>query len=1151
MQKLGHQILYSASDIVNFLECGHLTSLDLRHLETPLPLAQEDEPLALVQAKGLEHERAYLEKLRVQGLRIVDVSEAGDSLEARLRRTEAAMREGAEAIYQAAFRHGSYVGHADFLLRVARPSALGGHGYEAADTKLARSPRAKFVVQLAFYSWLLGLAQGAEPRHMSVVLGNGVEQRFAVSDYAHYFRRVLAGFEAFVGAKGAQTYPEPCEKCAQCRWSALCDEQWQADDHLSQVANITGQQIRKLQAGGIGTLAQLGRLAPGAAVPLLEGTTLQRLRAQAALQLRAREEGGRYYELIPRGPEPGLRGFERMPRPDEGDMFFDMEGDPLEDGGLEYLFGVYVRDGGREAFHPFWAHNRREEKAAFERFMDFVVERLRRYPDAHIYHYAPYEETAIKRLMSVHGTREAEVDSLLRMHKLVDLYQVVREALRVSEPSYSIKSIEHFYRPRREGGVTNAGASIVFYERWRAERDERLLQAIEDYNRDDVVSTWQLREWLRQIRPQDLAWANDRGQQDIEAARFEAGAKTEAEARLDRYREPLLDGLPDEEPAWTADQAHRALVFQLLDFHRREQKPEWWAYFARAEASDAELVEDSECLGGLVRDHDAPLLKEGRSLRYTYRYPPQETKLRTGASCREIRGGQKLNKLEIDPRACTLSFTWAKPEPPPPRLAAGPDQPINNKVLADAVFRYADALLEAGARAPTRFRAVDALLRREAPRLHGVEPGRPLIDPGRPLLEQAVTLVAALDESALFVQGPPGAGKTYIGSRLLVHLLRQGKRVAVTSNSHHAINNLLAGVEKAAREQGFVFAGAKKSGAPGDDTCLGGDCIEDVFDNKKIDPARHQLVAGTAWLFSRPEMEGRFDYLFVDEAGQVSLANLVAVGLCARNIILLGDQMQLGQPTQGCHPGRSGESTLEYLLDGEATIAPDRGIFLDTSYRMHPAICGFVSSAIYDGRLRAAEATRSQRLALSAGADPALRESGIVYVPVPHEGNAQSSPEEARRVAALYASLRAQHYDDGEGRAVRLGADDVLVVAPYNVQVNALKAALPPDARVGTVDKFQGQEAQVVIISMATSSGATMPRDMEFLFSRNRLNVAISRAKSLAVLVASPALLSVRCRTPEQMALVNTLCWVAELGETGGAGGARGPHKTPSGANGR
>ncbi len=1134
MQKSGDRLLFSASDLVGFLECEHLTTLDLLNLESPLPAAQEDEQLELIQQKGLDHERAYLERLRGDGRRIVDVSDAGDGLAARLVRTREAMADGADVIYQAAFQHGRYLGHADFLLKTARPSRLGDYSYEASDTKLARSARAKFAIQLSFYSWLLGLEQDAAPVQMHVVLGSGREVAMRVADYAHYFRQVMRRFESHVEQREqASTYPDPCEKCAQCRWDPLCKARRAADDHLSLVANITRQQIRKLNGQGIRTLAQLGTLAPDAAVARMEPAILHRLRSQAALQLRARTGGGRHWDLIDKDPDDAaLRGFERMPQPDAGDMFFDMEGDPLEEGGLEYLFGLYVIDDGQERFVPFWAHNRGEEKLAFEAFIDFVVARLHRHPDAHVYHYAPYEATAIKKLMSVHATREAEVDNLLRMNKLVDLYQVVREGVRVSEPGYSIKNIEHFYLPQREGGVTNAGASIVYYERWKRTGEAQLLQDIADYNRDDVLSTYKLREWLCALRPAGVPWANRRdSQQQIDAARFQVGEKTPAELRLEPYRAALVGSLPANELDWSERDRYRALVYQLLDFHRREQKPEWWAMFARMEATDAELVEDNECLGGLVRDDTVAPEPVAQSLRYTYRFPAQQTKLRTGSSCANVRGGPGISRLTVDPAAGVATFTMTRKETPPPRLSLGPGRPVSIDELANAMFRYGDALLASAGGHGTPFRAVDALLRHEPPRIAGMAPGHPLADPAANLLDQVVDIVARMDETTLFLQGPPGAGKTYTGSRVLVHLLRQGKRIAVTSNSHHAINNLLAGLEGAAREAGLSFTGAKKSGQAGDDSCFNGEFIEDVFGNDKIDLARHQLVAGTAWLFSRADFQQKFDYLFVDEAGQVSLANLVALGQCARNIVLLGDQMQLGQPTKGTHPGRSGESTLEYLLNGHATIAADRGIFLDTSYRMHPAICGFISDAIYDGRLRAAPAAAGQGLVLGADAAGALGASGIRYVPVAHEGNAQSSDEEAREVAALYASLMRQRYRDRQGRAVPITSDDVLVVAPYNVQVNTLRQVLPAGARVGTVDKFQGQEAQVVIISMATSSGETMPRDMEFLFSRNRLNVAVSRAKALAILVASPALLSVRCQTPEQMALVNTLCWVAEAGQ--------------------
>ena len=351
----------------------------------------------------------------------------------------------------------------------------------------------------------------------------------------------------------------------------------------------------------------------------------------------------------------------------------------------------------------------------------------------------------------------------------------------------------------------------------------------------------------------------------------------------------------------------------------------------------------------------------------------------------------------------------------------------------------------------------------------------------------------------------------------------------MTSNSHKAIINLLQAVEKEARASNFSFTGAKKSSSDPSDQ-IRGSLIKDFTDTTKFNNSGAQLIAGTAWAMAHASLDQALDYLFVDEAGQMSLGNLVPAATCAKNIVLLGDQMQLSQPTKGVHPGESGLSVLDFLLKDQATIAPDKGIFLGTTWRMHPKVCQFISDAVYDGRLFPQSRNAQRQLVLSPGAHPALLAAGIRFVPVSHEACTQHSTEEVRVVKALFESLLNQSYTDENGAVHPMTAKNILVVSPYNMQVNKLTLSLPVDARVGTVDKFQGQEAEVVIVSMATSSGDDLPRDIEFLFSKNRLNVAISRAKSVAILVASPALMDVNCKTAEQMALVNTLCWLASVG---------------------
>ena len=852
------------------------------------------------------------------------------------------------------------------------------------------------------------------------------------------------------------------------------------------------------------------------------------------VQDRARHTGQREVLMLPPDSE-ARRGFHRLPQPDARDMFFDMEGDPLEDGGLEYLFGVWFRDGGSWTFLPFWAHSRADERTAFEAFIDFVTQRREQFSGAHVYHYASYEETALKRLASWHATREVEVDNLLRQGALVDLYKVVREAIRTSEPSYSIKYVERFYRPARAGDVQNAGASIVFYERWRETQDAQLLQDIAVYNRDDVESTQQLHDWLLKLRPAGMPWRVGLGIATTEGATGEVPALTkaqEAKQRLVPYRQRLVDALPADRAEWLTQHHAAELSYQLLDFHRRADKPAWWALFDRMDREEGELIEDQECLAGLQQDPASPPRPDKRSTVYTYMVPEQETKLATGDDCTRTDTGEGVGKIDFDEasRQVTIRIGPSK-QPLPACVSLGPGRPINSKALVDALFRFADSVLAGN----DSHLALKRLLRRESPRLDGWSLGQSVVAPGQDIVQGSLAAAIAMNGTCLYVQGPPGSGKTYTGSRMIAGLLGAEQRVGIMSNSHKAINNLLKGVMQVATERGLVVSAVKKATRDRPGTAYDEDPrgVVNVYQNVEVWASGAQLVADRAWLFADPAAEQALDVLFVDEAGQVALANLVAAGTSARNIVLLGDQMQLSQPVRGVHPGRSGDSALDWLLDGAATIAPDRGIFLATSHRMHPRVCRFISDAVYDGRLEAEEGNERRTLVLCAGAHPLLRPAGIVHAAIEHEGCSQSSEPEAALVAEIYASALRQRRTDKAGVEHPMTADNILVVAPYNVQVNLLKRMLPPDARVGTVDKFQGQEAELVIVSMTTSSEQDLPRHLEFLYSKNRLNVAVSRAKCLAIVIANPALKAIKCHTPEQMALVNTFCWVAESGRAG------------------
>lgn len=1125
MQKSNAGTLFSASDLVNFAACSHLTHLDLINLETPLEKAADSEEAVLIQEKGFAHEAAYLELLQKLHGEVVNLQKPDASDRDAYRDTVEALKGGAKVVFQATFLSAPWVGHADFLVRVESPSRLGDFSYEIEDTKLARTTSAKFILQLCLYSEMLAEIQGVMPKHIHVVLGDGRKETFVLANYLRYYRQIRKRFLVWVTQQERASYPERRDRCDLCRWRDLCTGRWEADDHLNRVAGISRVQIPRLNAAGILTMHDLAKVPVDTVVPRIQPDTKNRLAQQARLQIQTLETGKPIFELLP--GRPG-KGFARMPPPASGDVYFDMEGNPLEDGGLEYLFGLYFFDAGKAVFKPFWAHSRSEEKKAFEEFIDFVGARLKKFPDAHIYHYAPYEPTALKRLMSYHGTREQEVDDLLREHKLVDLYAVVREGIRVGEPSYSIKFIEHFYSEAREGDVKNAGASIVFYEKWKATGDNALLKAIEDYNRDDVVSTFELREWLRSIQPAIEAGTGS-GEVPTKPEKVKSAASLRAEAQVAAYRARLVDNLPVDRLTWIDEHRVSEILFQMLEFQRRADKPVWWALFARQDALEDDLMEDVEVVACL--EVERPSTLNGSGTRHFFTYPEQEFKLRTGSSSCVVSNLKDVEEVVIDEDKRRISFVWKQSEPlPVDGLAITTGKPIPTYGIQAAYRRFVDSYL-AGNR---KYQAGLEFLRRAMPKVSGHHYGTPLVRTGESLLEATTRVVAGLANSYLFVQGPPGAGKTYTGSHVIVELMRRGKTVAVASNSHKAINNLLEEVEKVAKESKFEFHGVKKSS--GAETRLNGHFIVDNDSSTAIAERvkEYSLVAGTAFLLSATGFEQKFDYLFIDEAGQVSVANLMAMSTCASNLVLLGDQMQLGQPIQGVHPGESGLSALDYLLLGESTIAPNAGVFLADTWRMHPDVCQFISDAVYDSRLVAVPENANQRLVLTSGAHPALRSTGVVFHEVGHDACSQRSEVEADLIAEVFKSLLQQSFVNKAGVEAPMGIANILIVAPFNQQVNLLKRKLPTGARVGTVDKFQGQEAEVVLVSMTTSSGEYLPRDIEFLYNKNRLNVAVSRAKCLAVVVANPRLLDVDCKTPEQMALVNTLCWIRDFSGTKG-----------------
>jgi predicted RecB family nuclease len=1103
--------LFYATDLVNFLGCSHSTVLDIRSSAGELERDEASEGDKLIRRKGLEHERAYLQRLKNEGKSVVEIP-TNASNEERVRRTEEALKAGPDVIYQAALAEGDWAGFADFLVRTEQPSRLGSYSYEVIDTKLAKNAEVKHLIQLEIYSDLLGKRQDRIPDKTSLFLGSNEQEDFRVRDFDAYLRHAMRRLESFAESPPADSYPEPCAHCSHCRWRQTCSAQWKKDDHLTLVANISRSQSTRLQQAGIKTVAGLAALPPKAHIPDLHPLTLDRLRSQASLQDQKRQTGQNKLELL--ASESG-KGFARLPKPRAGDLFFDMEGDPLHPNGLEYLFGICFDNGDGLQFRPFWAHSHDEEKEKFGEFMAFVLGHMKSHPEAYIYHYNHYETTALKRLASRYGLFEHELDDLLRRLRFVDLYKVVREAIRVSEPSYSLKNLEVFYMEKRHEEVATAGDSIVVYNRWRETGNADLLRQIEDYNKVDCISTAKLREWLLTLRPANVEWfAGPIVKTEPSGDEEKSPERLAREERFSNYRQRLREAATD------GKKDFRTGLIDLLEFHAREDKPHWWEHFDRRDRVEDEWLDDTECLAGLEQTGSPEKVK--RSLVHTFRYPPQDTKRKVGDNVVDVATLEKAGQIVAMDEAKRIVRIRAS-SPLPENLSVGPGQPINTKVLREAVYRFADDAMTGG----HKHAAVRDILKKALPRFCSRMAGEPIAR-GNDLLAATLDAAAELDESYLFIQGPPGAGKTHTSAHVIVELIRRGKKIGVAANSHKVIHNLLSKIEEMAASRKVEFVGLKKSSS--DESEFEGRLIQNCSKNDDMS-LDADLLAGTAWLFADERFDRHLDYLFIDEAGQISVANVVAMGTSAKNIVLVGDQMQLGQPTRGIHPEEAGLSILEFLLGGRATVAPERGIFLDHTRRLHPSVCRFISDAFYDGRLAPDSANARRRLIFDKPID-GIRPDGIHFLPILHNGCSQKSEEEGKVVEENYLRLLGQTFEDVDGTRSAIEADDILVVSPYNVQVNYLTSILPDGARVGTVDKFQGQEAPIVLVSMATSDAECLPRNIDFLFSANRLNVAISRAQCLAIVVASPKLLETPCQTIEQLRLVNNFCKLAEYAES-------------------
>jgi len=1121
-------IRLSATDLANHLACAHLTNLDLAVARGgPPPPYRQDSRLEALQLRGEEHELRYVEHLRALGHTIHRVEET-DNPRLAFERTVDAMRSGWEVIVQPTLAMARWHGRADVLRRVETRSDLGPWSYEAVDTKLSRETKAGTILQLSVYSEIVEKIQGLAPKEMHVVVPGVafVPETYQTREYSAYYRHVKGNLEHAVDLESdGASYPEPVPHCDVCRWWSVCDRQRRDDDHLSLVAGISRTQRQELRARTVPSLQQLALLP----LPLewkpsrgsVEG--YEKVREQARIQLKSRRSGLPEHELL--ALEAG-RGLARLPEPSAGDIFFDFEGDPfVESGGLEFLWGWVTHENGTDGYNYSWSLNRTEERAAFESFVDMVMTRWEIHPTMHIYHYAPYEPAALKRLMGRHASREAEIDRMLRSGLFVDLYGVVRQSLRAGIERYSIKDLEVFFGYVRSIPLADASSALRSVEYALELNDassitEQDRENVRTYNADDCYATRYLRGWLELLRQRRI----DAGD-TIDRPPLVPGKEPESVglwlAKVRPVKEQLLQGLPLDAGARNAEEQGRWLLAHLLEFHRRESKAPWWEFFRLADLSPDELMDERDAIAGL---HFVDRVGgKDKTPIHRYTFPFQETSIDVGDTL-QVSADEKIGTVD----AIHVGEGWIHIKKRQDAREKHPSAVFSKDIyrsdeLEESLLRAAQWVAGNGIDGPGPYRAGRDLLLRRAPRLRG---NAPLENPGEDTLAAARRLGPILDHTTLCIQGPPGTGKTHTAARMAVDLVKLGKKVGVCALSHKVVRNLLKAIVKAGLEEGLTVQCLQKITDP-----LGTDAnIAEFKDNSEVRTVLlsgvAQIAGGVAWLWARPDFTEAVDVLFLDEAGQFPLANAVAISQAARSMVLLGDPQQLEAPLQGTHPEGADVSALHHVLAKHKTMPRDLGLFIPETRRLAPAICEFTSEQFYERRLVSVAGMERQVIRGHA----AIEGSGLWFAPTPHSGNRNFSMEEVRRVIEIVRSLLqgGVTWTDADGLVNPISPDDILIVAPYNAHVVELRRG-SPNIHVGTVDKFQGQQAPIVIYSLATSSPEDAPRGMEFLYSLNRLNVATSRARCACILVANPKLLEPECRTPGQMRLANAFCRYLEL----------------------
>ena len=1134
-----NKITFSPTDLVRFFESEFASYMD--HFEKVVSEEMRKElgvhrdppnPLySLIIDMGNKHEENLINKTeKIDSVIRIETDRLNRS--ASIEQTLLAMKKGEGKIYQAAIKKDIIFGYADLLVKTKGDSVLGEHHYIPYDFKISRHPKPSALIQLCCYCDILESIQGVLPACFIVVTKDETPHLFKTSAFFHFYQFLKEKFLHYHSAFSEDDIPVPDKMAEHRDWSIFARKRLHTLDDISLVAGIRSTHAVILRREGIKKLSDLPKskdLSPKG----IPGVTLRILKDQAAIQLASMEKEKPEFKLLPHTGE--RQGLEMLPVENSADVFFDMEGYPLlGTEGLEYLYGNAIHE--EPKYICFWATSAEEEALALKSWLDWVYRRWQENPGMHIYHYGHYEVSTIKKLIGKYGTGEKEIDNLLRNQVFVDLYRIVTQALRIGVFSYSIKEVEQLFYNKRSTEVKTGGQAAVHFFHFLNSDDtietSLFLKKIKSYNQDDCFSTRALCQFLWNLQKKhNIEYISFDDKEAKEKKHRRSSIKEDCEEKA----QELLSQVPIQKRALHLSQMKQEkelyitrLLANLLEFHIREDKPGWWDYFSRLDMNEEEMLEDRQIIAScrLVES-----ISEKNKIRFERE---QEINFDLGDTVIILENKDTIWETytisDLDLIAGSLCLIPKKQNniPSNKTFTLVPEKnDFYKKNLFQSLLITADDFSPYAPFMGLKKCIYDLLLRK-SPDLPG-HIGTLILNKDR-IIEEASAHVLNLKNSVFCIQGPPGSGKTYTAAHIILNLIKEGKRVGVTANSHRAIANVLKTMFEQKKDS-FCFQCQKVSNRKNildDQIFFDGLPIELVDSNQINEEAC--VVGGTTFFFSRENQEAAFDYLFVDEASQVSLSNMVAAARATKNIVLIGDQNQLNQPIQASHPGESGHSVLTYYTDGKTTISEDRGIFLPISYRMHPQICQFISNHFYNGKLTHHITTAQQKILLPDSLKSyksTVPESGLCFIPMKHSGNAHASIEEAKVISYIYKELLKAKWINRNGEICPITTKDILIVAPYNFQVACLKKELIiEDARIASVDKFQGQEAPISILSLTASTIQDAPRGIDFLLNKNRLNVALSRARCLSVIVGSTSLADTNISSISNLELMNIWCQI-------------------------